>query len=206
MISKVKEYLTKYEMINPGDTVIAGVSGGADSTCMLLSLLEYKKIVDFDLKVVHINHLIRKEAKEDADFVGKICEKEGISFTCFEDDVEKIAKELGMSVEEAGRKVRYEHFREIAKDTGKIAVAHNKNDVAETVLFNIFRGTGLEGLSSLEPVNGQIIRPLLGVTRKEIEEYLKTLNQEFCTDCTNNENEYARNKIRNVILPFAEDD
>ena len=206
MIRTVEDYIKKFNMISPGDEIVAGVSGGADSVCMLLLLLEYSKNCEIDLKVVHINHLIREDASSDADFVKRLCDEHGIRFFLFEEDVEGVAKVLGLSTEEAGRKIRYERFRQVmTTDRAKIAVAHNKNDVAETVLFNIFRGTGLEGLSSLMPVNGDIIRPLLGLSREEIEDYLKEKGQSYRTDSTNLTNDYARNRIRNVILPYVEE-
>lgn len=207
MIKKVVDYIRQYNMIADGDEVIAGVSGGADSVCMFLQLLEYKKQVNFDLKVVHINHLIREDASEDALFVKDLCDKNGIVFYLYEEDVEQQSKEQGLSTEEAGRRIRYLRFNEVmSSNTAKIAVAHNRNDVAETVLFNIFRGTGIEGLASLVPVNGNIIRPLIGVSREEIEQYLKDKKQSYKTDSTNASTDYARNKIRNVILPYAEDE
>jgi len=204
MIKNFEDTIKRYNMIEEGDTVVAGISGGADSVCMLLNLIEYKKKTDFELKVVHINHLIRKEAAKDAEFVRKLCDEFGIEFILYEEEVEKMAESLGISTEEAGRKIRYERFNEQLTGKGKIAVAHNSNDVAETVLFNIFRGTGPEGLASLEPVNGRIIRPMLEVTRQEIEEYLKLNGRDHVHDATNDTDMYARNKIRNNILPYVE--
>lgn len=205
MIKTVRDYITEYEMIKPGDEIVIGLSGGADSVCLFLNLIEYSREVDFTIKAVHINHLIREEAGGDADFVRDLCAREKVKFFLFEEPVEKIAKEEGISTEEAGRMIRYKRFEEVLEGSnGKIAVAHNSNDVAETVLFNMFRGTGLEGLSSLEPVNGKIIRPLLGVGRKEIEDYLEQKGQLYMTDKTNMTDMYARNKIRNTILPYAE--
>ena len=207
MIKQVEEHIKQYNMVQTGDLIVAGVSGGADSVCMLMQLVEYKNEVDFELKVVHINHLIRDDASLDANFVKELCDRYNIEFLLFEEDVEKQAKELGLSTEEAGRRIRYQRFNEVmANKAGKIAVAHNRNDVAETTLFNIFRGTGIEGLASLLPVNGNIIRPLIGVSRKDIEEYLLNNNQSYRTDSTNATNDYARNKIRNVILPYAENE
>ena len=126
-------------MISPGEAVVAGVSGGADSVCMFLQLIEYRKECEFDLKVVHINHMIRNDAGNDADFVKDLCDRNGVEFYLFNEDVIKLSKEKGISTEEAGREVRYERFRQVmSSKSAKIAVAHNKNDVAETVLFNIF--------------------------------------------------------------------
>ncbi len=206
MIKTVRDYIKQYNMILPGDEIIAGISGGADSVCMFLQLIEYRKECEFDLKVVHINHMIREDACEDAAFVKELCERYGVEFYLFNEDVTKLSQDKGISTEEAGREVRYERFRQVmSSNRSKIAVAHNKNDVAETVLFNIFRGTGIEGLASLSPVNADIIRPLLGITRDEIEAYLSKRGQKFKIDSTNAECDYARNKIRNVMLPYAEE-
>lgn len=205
MINRVKDYITEYGMISPGDEVVIGLSGGADSVCLLLNLVEYSKYVPMELKAVHINHMIREEAGEDAEFARKLCDKWKVPFYLFCEPIEEIARQEGISTEEAGRKIRYERFRQVlTSKSGKIAVAHNSNDVSETVLFNMFRGTGIEGLASLEPVNGNIIRPLLGVGRAQIEEYLHNQGQSYVTDRTNLTDMYARNKIRNTILPFAE--
>ena len=206
MIKTVRDYILQYNMILPKDEIIAGVSGGADSVCMFLQLIEYKRECDFDLKVVHINHMIREDASEDAAFVKDLCARYGVEFFLFEEDVLKLAKDKGISCEEAGREIRYERFKQVmSSKKAKIAVAHNENDVAETVLFNIFRGTGIEGLASLMPVNKNIIRPLLGLSRDEIEAYLSERGQQFKTDSTNARCDYARNKIRNVMLPYAEE-
>lgn len=206
MIKAVEENIIKHNMILAGDEVVAGVSGGADSVCMLMQLLAYKKKVDYTLKVVHINHLIREDAGLDAQFVKELCQKHNVECHVFEEDVERQAKELGMSTEEAGRRVRYMRLAQVmSSPEGKIAVAHNRGDVAETVLFNIFRGTGVEGLASLLPVNGNIIRPVIVLTRNQIEDYIKKNGLSYRTDSTNATTAYARNKIRNVILPYAED-
>lgn len=223
---------------------MAGVSGGADSVCLLLVLSELKKEIPFTLFVVHVNHLIRQEAGEDALFVQKLCRDLDVPFYLVEKDVEAIARKQGISTEEAGRQVRYEAFeavltkwqsqtddaaRQMQAATGieaqtsaaaavgtvaeaapyKIAVAHNLNDRAETMLFNLFRGTGLNGLGSIRPVrNGSgspmIIRPLLCITRSQIEDFLTAKGMGWCIDSTNAEDTYTRNRIRHHILPFAE--
>ena len=204
MLKGFRDYIRTYNMIEPGDEVVAGISGGADSVCMLLNLLELKDEYEFTVKVVHINHKIRTDAANDALFVKELCDRYGLEYHLFEEDVEKMAKNEGISTEEAGRKIRYERFRQVmTSSNAKIIVAHNRNDVAETVLFNIFRGTGLEGLASIVPVNGDIIRPLLGVSREEIEAYLSEKGQIYRTDSTNDTTDYSRNKIRNVILPYV---
>lgn len=210
MVKKATSLIEKYNMISEGDIVAAGVSGGADSLCLLFVLLEYQKKVSFDLVVVHVNHLIRKEAGEDAAFVKGICDKQEIPFYLKEIDVKKLAKEKHLSEEEAGRKVRYEAFEEALerykKDStqiGKVAVAHHQADSAETMLFHLFRGTGIYGMTGILPVNGNIIRPLITHSRREIEDYLTQKGQMWCIDCTNEEDTYTRNKIRHHILEYA---
>lgn len=224
MIQKAISLIEQYNMLNEHDVVAAGVSGGADSLSLLFVLLEYRKIVPFELVAVHVNHGIRKDAGRDAEFVREICRKEKIPFYLKEADVARLAKEQNLSEEEAGRNVRYEAFREALdwyeeavkadadKETGskkdnrmrKIAVAHHQGDSAETLLFHLFRGTGIYGMSGILPVNGEIIRPLLTCSRREIEEYLIKRGQSFCIDSTNQEDTYTRNKIRHHILGYAD--
>ena len=205
MVKKVLDYCKKYQMIRPHDTIVAGISGGADSVCLLFVLLEMQKSIPFTIKVVHINHKIRKDAGQDADFVKGLCENHGISFYLLEENVKERAKQFGLSEEEAGRQIRYQAFREVlGEDQGRIAVAHNSNDRAETMLFHLFRGTGLTGASGIRPVNDRIIRPLLCLTRKEIEKWLTERGCSFCQDSTNEEDIYTRNRIRHHILPYAE--
>lgn len=212
MIHKIKAYVKKYHMLSSGDVVVAGVSGGADSVCLLFVLKELQLETDFKLMVVHVNHKIRREAGEDAAYVEKLCRRLQVPFFLIEEKVEELAKEQGLSTEEAGREVRYKAFRKILEEqapqavlnkTGKIAVAHNSNDRAETMLFNLFRGSGIAGLGSIRPVRDNIIRPLLCVSREEIEAFLKGREISFCIDKTNNEDTYTRNKIRHNILPYA---
>ena len=187
----------------------------ADSLCLLFVLLEYQKKVPFELIVVHVNHGIRQEAGEDAGFVREICDKYDIPYFLKEAEVGKLAKEEHWSEEEAGRKVRYAAFEEalelykkkkglLETAKGKIAVAHHQKDVAETVLFHMFRGTGIHGMSGILPVNNHIIRPLLSCGREEIEEFLISRGQKWCIDRTNQEDTYTRNKIRHHILEYAE--
>jgi tRNA(Ile)-lysidine synthase len=214
MIRKVMDYMKKYNMIEKGDRIVVGVSGGADSVCLLYVLKGFCEEKGATLTVVHINHGIRgKEAKRDEEYVEEICKQYGIETHTFHYEVKKIAKEEGISEEEAGRKVRYESFLEICKlkKCNKIAIAHNKNDNAETVLFNLFRGTGIKGLTGIEPSrvistefgNITVIRPLLNLERKDIEEYLQQEGIVYVTDSTNLTEDYSRNKIRNRVLTYA---
>ena len=240
-LDKVSAYVEKYHMLSVGDTVAAGVSGGADSVCLLFVLSALQKKMPFRLMVVHVNHKIRNEAGEDAAYVQKLCESLQVPFFLYEKDVEQIARREGISTEEAGRNIRYEAFREVLtkcasaeckapeveameackapeaqaliRNAGghmKIAVAHHKNDRAETVLFHLFRGTGPVGLEGIRPTREdkdgiEVIRPLLDVSRTEIEAYLKELQVEWCEDATNEEDDYSRNRIRHNILPYAEE-
>ena len=205
MIKKVLDYSNKYGMIEPADTIIAGVSGGADSVCLLFMLLEIRKQIPFTLKVVHVNHGIRKEAQADACFVKDLCRQWELPFELVEINIKESAREHGLSLEEEGRRVRYEAFAHVlGEEKGKIAVAHNSNDRAETMLFHLFRGTGLTGASGIRPVNGKIIRPLLCLRRSEIEKWLADREIPYCTDSTNEQDIYTRNRIRHHILPYAE--
>jgi len=210
MITKVYDYVQKYHMIQEGDTIVAGVSGGADSVCLLFMLIEIRKKINFSLSVVHVNHGIREDAVRDEAYVRKLCEERNIPFYLIHADVKTYAKELGLSEEEAGREVRYRAFEEALQKengfiySGKIAVAHNSNDCAETILFHLMRGAGLKGLGGIRPVNGRIIRPILCLERTEIEDFLSSQKILYCHDYTNEQDNYTRNRIRHHILPYAE--
>ena len=207
MVEEVLQYMTQYHMVEPGDVVITGVSGGADSVCLLLVLQNLAAELSISIEAVHINHGIRTEAAGDAEFVRRLCEDRGIPFHLVCADVETQAKQEKMSTEEMGRKIRYEAFRQILGERkGRIAVAHNSNDRAETMLFHLFRGTGLAGVCGIRPVQGEIIRPLLFLERKEIEQWLQEQGISFCTDATNLGDDYTRNRIRHHILPYAEEE
>ncbi len=203
---KIFSYLEQYHMICPHDHIVLGVSGGADSVCLLIVLWEYAKRTPLTLSVVHVNHGIRPDAARDAGYVEALCGKYEIPFYLIKTDVREFAEREKCSEEDAGRRIRYEAFRRIAKETGanKIAVAHNCNDRAETMLFHLFRGSGLKGLCGIRPLRQEIIRPLLCLERTEIEEYLTERQINWCKDSTNDTDEYARNRIRHHILPYVE--
>lgn len=207
MIKKVEKYIEQYHMIEKGDRIVLGVSGGADSISLFFVMLELSKKYNIKIVVVHVNHGIRgEEARQDEEYVQKLCKERGIDFECVHVKVKELAKQQKLSEEEVGRKVRYEAFDQAAKkyNCNKIAVAHNQNDVSETVLLNLFRGSGLKGLVGIEPIRGNVIRPLLCVERSEIEEYLLERNIEYHNDATNFETNYTRNKIRLKVLPYVE--
>lgn len=191
-------------MIEADDTVIVGVSGGADSVCLLLLLNKYKEKVSFTLKCAHVNHMIRETAARDEEFVRALCERLGVELAVKKADIPAMSKESGLSEEETGRNVRYEFMSGLLGDKkGHIAVAHHMGDVCETMLFNLFRGTGISGLVGIRPVTDKVIRPLLCVTKEEIEEYLTGTEMNWMHDETNDNTEYSRNRIRHLILPEA---
>lgn len=207
MVKKVAAFAAEYQMLEEGDKVIAGISGGADSVCLLLMLLELQKQIPFEVIVVHINHGLRgEEARRDEKFVENLCKQYHLPIEICREDVELFAKKGKQSLEEAGRNVRRAAFQRILEQYGgtKIALAHHKNDNAETLLMNLARGSGLSGLVGIRPVSGKMIRPLLCLTRAEIEQFLLQKNMTYCVDGTNASSDYTRNRIRNRILPILE--
>lgn len=207
MLKKVKEYVMKWHMLEKHDKLIVGVSGGADSICLLFVLLELQKKIPFEMIVVHLNHGIRgADADADERYVKKVCETHHLLCVVYSENVELIAKKRKQSTEEAGRDVRREIFQKTLRDYHgtKIAVAHHMNDSAETFLMNLARGTGMKGLGGIKPVTGEYIRPLLCLERAEIEEYLKQQQIFYCEDVTNAGDEYTRNRIRNHVIPYLE--
>ena len=207
--TKVKRFVEKYHMIERNDLIAAGVSGGADSVCLLHMLWRMQAEAAFRLLVVHVDHGVRAESSEDAAYVEELCRKMKVPFYLRKVDMEGYAAHEGLSSEEAGRILRYRAFEEVLAEQRqgdeccKIAVAHNCNDRAETMLFHMFRGSGLRGLGSIRPVRESVIRPLLCLEREEIEGYLGRQDLRYCLDSTNEEDRYTRNKIRRHILPYA---
>lgn len=212
MIKKVLNTITKYNLIESGDKIILGVSGGPDSICMLdiLNKISNDKEIKLNFKIIvaHINHMIREEASDDEAFVKAFCEKNEIEFYSKSIDVLNLANNSKIGTEEAGRKVRYEFFDEVMAKTGanKVAIAHNKNDKAETIIMNLLRGSGVSGLKGIEPKRGKYIRPLIECERFEIEKYCEDNNLQPRIDKTNFENIYRRNKVRNVVIPYIKEE
>ncbi len=216
----VKSFILENELIGRGETVVAGVSGGADSVCLFHLLRELRDELSFDMCVVHINHMIRDSAAEDAEFVRGLCEEYDIDFYLKNIDIPALVEKSGRSEEEVGRDARYKAFEEIAEHIGighiemknapsiVIATAHNQNDQAETMLHNLFRGSRLTGLAGIKPKRARgefmLIRPILILERTEIEEYLNENGYTWRTDETNLKDDYTRNRIRHHILPYAE--
>ncbi|MDU7535864.1 MAG: tRNA lysidine(34) synthetase TilS [Peptostreptococcaceae bacterium] len=209
VFEKVLSTINKHNLIESGDKIVIGISGGPDSVCLLHILSRLKDKLDIELYAAHLNHQIRGiEAQKDALYVSEICDEMGITYFLKSIDVPKYCKDNSLSIEEGARKLRYEMFDEIKKRTksNKIAIGHNLNDQAETVLMRIMRGTGLQGLRGIEYAreNG-VIRPLLDIERKDIEEYCKVHNLNPRIDESNLENIYTRNKIRLELIPYMTD-
>lgn len=204
---KVKNYIDDYGMIMPGEHIIVGVSGGADSMCLLEVLRRFAEKESWKITAVHVHHGIRgQEADEDEQFVEQFCRQRGVSYESRHFQVPLEAGLAGEGEEEAGRRLRYQAFEEIRQRLGadKIALAHHRDDQAETVLFHLIRGSGLKGLCGMQPVNGNKIRPLLNVRKKEICCYLEAFGISWRTDQSNFSEQYARNHLRLRILPLLE--
>lgn len=204
-VDGVRSTIEKNNMIESGDTIVIGVSGGADSLCLLHVLNTLKSELQINLFAVHLNHQFRGlDAEEDANFVEKICKDWSIPCKIETFDVSAYAKQQGLSPEEAGREIRYKLFREVKHIVkgNKIAVAQNLNDNIETILMRLVRGTGLEGLKGIDAVRDDIIRPLLAQDRSDIEEYCRQNNLEPRVDKTNLQPIYLRNKIRLELIPY----
>lgn len=208
MEKKVMAFVDEQQMFQKKDVVIVGVSGGADSVCLLFMLNNLKRMYGLSLHVVHINHCLRgEEADGDAAFVEDLCKRINVDYRIVICDVKKMAAERGISIEEMGRIVRYEAFNEEKEKykATKIATAHHMDDNAETMLFNLFRGTGIRGLSGIAPVRDEVVRPLMCLTRKEIEDYLEIIGETYRNDSSNFCDDYTRNKIRHNIISYAKE-
>lgn len=205
MKSEILQTIKKYNLIENGDSIVVGVSGGPDSICLLHVLNDLKNELNFKIYVAHINHMIRKEADEETEYVKSFCKNIGVECFVKRIDVIKISKELKIGTEEAGRKIRYYFFEEVLKNTNsnKIATAHNNNDKVETIIMNILRGSGIAGLKGLDPIReNKFIKPLIEISREEIEAYCEENKLEPRIDKSNNENIYTRNKVRNSVIPY----
>ncbi|ADQ07726.1 tRNA(Ile)-lysidine synthetase [Caldicellulosiruptor hydrothermalis 108] len=207
LLEKVKSNIEKYGMLKKGFKVLIGCSGGVDSMVLLDCICRLKDEYSLDITVAHLNHMLRPEADDDEKFVIEMCKRYNIKCITRKVDVAKLKKEKGLSEEEAGRSARYSFFYEIAQELNidRILLGHNKNDVVETFFLNLFRGSGMEGLASVPPVRDIIARPLINVSREEIEEFAKVNNIPFVVDKTNFSLKYKRNIVRNEILPLIKE-
>lgn len=205
MLKKVNETINRYELIENGDKIVVGVSGGVDSMALIHFLIEIKEEYDLNLYIAHVNHGVRgKDAKKDQDFVRDYAKEVDLPYYTIDVDMEGYAKEHRITSEEAGRILRYGFFNQILEEIGggKIAVAHNLNDQAETLIMRFLRGTGIDGLRGIEYRNENIIRPILGITREELENYIENNHISITEDMTNYESIYTRNRIRLEIIPY----
>ncbi len=201
MVHKVEKYIKKHNLLPVGAKVLVALSGGADSVALLHTLLK----LGHHCEAIHCNfHLRGDESNRDEEFVRQLCTKTNVTLTTVHFDTAAYAREKGLSIEMAAREQRYEAFEKnrASIKADAIAVAHHRDDSAETLLLNLIRGTGIKGLKGIQPKNGRIIRPLLCVNRSEILDYLSWRGEDFVTDSTNLSNDYTRNKIRNEIIPL----
>ena len=203
-LHKVKKFIDSNSLLKDGAQVIVGLSGGADSTALLMALLR----LGYHPHAVHCNfHLRGTESDRDQKFVTELCNRLGVELSVCSYDTRLYAAEHGISIEMAARDLRYADFSRIMQecDASAVCIAHHRDDSVETVLLNLIRGTGIKGLTGIKPRNGYIIRPLLCVSRQEIEDWLKGIGQPYITDSTNMEACYTRNKIRLKLLPLMRD-
>ncbi len=192
-------YIEKHKMLSRGMSICVGVSGGADSMCLLHLLNSVRDYYDLKIIAAHVNHCIRgEEADADEKFVCDYCKVNGIQFVSRRINVPEISALTGESTELCARRMRYEFFDELSTDV--IATAHTGSDRIETLLMNLSRGAALDGLCSIPPVRGTVIRPLLGFTRREIEEYCASNNIGYVTDSTNLTDDYTRNRFRHKVV------
>ena len=198
MVDWFYKTVTEQGMICPNERVVVGLSGGADSVCLLYLCHKIREKIPYSLSAAHVNHGLRPEADEEAAFCKELCKKWNIPFF----ETKGCARKPGKNTEAEGRAMRYSFFQSLHQD--KIALAHHKNDQAETVLLHLLRGCGTEGLGGMAPIRGQYIRPLLQKSRKEIEAFCQQEGLSYCTDQSNFNTDYTRNRIRLEVIPLLE--
>lgn len=204
LLQQVKKDIQDHGLLKSGFHVVAGLSGGADSVCLLKVLKQLGQEYGLSITAVHLNHMLRgSESDADEAFVSELCRKWDIPIRVFHADIAEISRSGGLSEEEAGREVRYGYLHQVLREASAdvIATGHHYEDNAETVMLNILRGCGLEGLAGMDYRSGSIIRPLLGVRRSQIEDYLKSEGIPWRTDSSNSSDKYARNRVRNLLFP-----
>ena len=206
IINRFLSNIKKYELVEKNDTIIIGASGGPDSQFLIYLFNQIKEEYNLNIILAHLNHLHRKEASFDENLVKETGQKLGMKAEVKRASMDDFAKANKISVEDAGRRLRYDFFNQLANGNknSKIAIAHNMDDQAETMLFRMIRGTGLDGLAAMDYKNGRIIRPILSFKKSEILSYLEENNIDYAIDSTNLENDYTRNYIRNEIFPSLE--
>ncbi|MCQ2068344.1 MAG: tRNA lysidine(34) synthetase TilS [Bacteroidaceae bacterium] len=200
-VDRIKDYIGCNSLLTDGAKVVVGLSGGADSTALLLVLIR----LGYRVHAVHCNfHLRGAESDRDQEFVKDLCKRTSVELTVCDYDTREYASAHGISIEMAARELRYADFERIMQECGAsaICIAHHRDDSVETLLLNLIRGTGIKGLTGIKPQNGHIIRPLLCVSRQQIEDWLHEIGQSYVTDSTNLETDYTRNKIRLQLMPL----
>ena len=204
MLNKVRDFIVREELLLPGQLYIVALSGGADSVCLLRILQQ----LGYRIEAAHCNfHLRGEESDRDETFVKSLCSELGVVLHIIHFDTNEYASLHQVSIEMAARDLRYGYFRQLCQDIGAagVCVAHHRDDAVETLLMNLLRGSGIHGLTGIRPKNGLVVRPLLGVSRKEIDNYLHSIGQDYVTDSTNLVDEVLRNKIRLTVLPLLRD-
>ena len=208
MLKEMQKRMEELHMVAPGDKVLVAVSGGADSLCLLIALHALKQEMCFELEVVHVEHGIRgEESVADAKFVENVCKELNVPCQIYHVDVPTFAEEHGLGHEEAARRLRYEVFEKLASEKkAKVALAHHQEDNAETILFQMVRGSSLTGLCGMQAVRSDdagicYIRPLLTWHREDIEAYLKEQEISWRVDSTNAQIDYSRNYLRAKVIP-----
>lgn len=205
ILDKICRFICENNMLSRGDTVVCGLSGGADSVALLLSLFQLSEKLEINVEAVHVNHCIRgEESDRDEEFCRGLCAENGIPFHAVRCNVPKEAERLQRSLEETARIMRYDCFSRYSAGK-KLATAHNANDNLETLILNLARGSGVKGLAGIPCTRDNIIRPLLTVTRSEIEDFLRDMDQPYVTDSTNLSDDYTRNRIRHRIIPLLQE-
>lgn len=206
VFEKIKREVLEKNLIRPGDRVVIGCSGGPDSMFLTEFFRKYREEWSLELIIAHVNHGVRGEAaKKDAEFVRDYCLRHSLTYRLYNTNMNQKAAEWQVSPEEAGRRLRYRFFYRLAGEKGKVAVAHTFDDQAETVLMRLIRGSGPDGTGGMEEKKGQLIRPLLGIRRRELIQALESRGIEYRIDGTNLETEYTRNFIRRKILPLMKE-
>ena len=200
---RFEDYAIQHKLFLKGDKVVAGFSGGADSTALLLALWHLKSVIGFSILAAHVNyHLRGDDSIRDEEFVKEFCFERNISLV-----IKNVKIKKKSNVENHARKIRFDYFNELSDlyNLEKIVLGHNREDQAETILFRLFRGSGYTGIKGISPISGNVIHPILSFSRKEIEEYLRLENIQWREDETNAENFFTRNKIRNELVPWVKE-
>ena len=205
---KVRKTIREFNLIEKNDSIVVGVSGGPDSMTLLSILLKLKEEFNLKIYVAHVNHMLRENAIKDEEYVKEFCEKNNIEIFIKKANISEIAQKEKIGLEEAGRNIRYNFFEEVLKNTksNKIAIAHNLNDKAETIIMNTLRGSGVSGLKGIEAKRKKYIRPLIEIERYEIEKYCIENKINPRHDESNDDNTYTRNKIRNIVIPYIKNE